>query len=56
MSDYVSNVPISRPAVLPQYPGHVDLNGISFNYDIGLVYPVFSDPDLIRLPPAGFHA
>lgn len=50
MADYASNVPISRPAILSDYPPHVNLNTIGFNYDIGLVYQVFSDPSLIRLP------
>jgi hypothetical protein len=36
--------------VLPNFPPDVDLNGIGFNYNIGLLYQVFSDPPLIRLP------
>jgi len=50
MADYVSNVPISRPVVLPQFLANVNLNGIGFNYDIGLVYQVYADPPLIKPP------
>jgi hypothetical protein len=50
---YASNVPISRPAVLPNFPPDVDLNGIGFNYDIGLMYQVYQETPLIRLPPPG---
>lgn len=50
---YASNVPISRPAVLPNFPPDVNLNGWGFSYDIGLTIPVYQETPLIRLPPAG---
>jgi hypothetical protein len=40
---YASNCPVSRPNPLPHFPPDVDLNGIGFSYDIGLLYPVNSD-------------
>jgi hypothetical protein len=40
---YAANCPVSRPVPLPQFPPDVDLNGIGFSYDIGLLYPVNDD-------------
>jgi hypothetical protein len=53
---YASNCPISRPnPVAAQYPPHINLNGIGFNYDIGLVYMIVSDDfdERIQQPAPG---
>lgn len=50
---YASNCPVSRPVPLPHFPQDVDLNGIGFSYDLGLFYPVSSDPDRYVVPPPG---
>lgn len=51
-ADYISSTPISRPPVLPNYPPDVNLGSIGFSYGLGLVYQVFSEPSLIKLPPS----
>jgi hypothetical protein len=53
---YASNCPISRPnPVAAQYPPDVNLNGIGFSYEIGLVYMITSDDfdERIRQPAPG---
>lgn len=53
MADFVANVPISRPVPLPNFSPDVDLGGLGFSYDIGLMYQVFNDQEMIKTPPPG---
>jgi len=51
MPDWVSNAPISTPIHLPDVQSDVDLNGLQFNYDIGMFYIPGDEPVLpFKLP------
>lgn len=52
-ADYVTNGPISGPIYLPRIKADIDLGGLKFSYQIGLLYtPTATDAVLpIRLPP-----
>jgi hypothetical protein len=51
MADYVSNTPISQAIHLPKIVADVDLNGLKFNYDIGMFYTQDSVLLPLKLPP-----
>lgn len=51
MADYVTNTPISGPVTVPNVQPDVNLNGVSFNYDIGMFYPDDPVPVQFTLPP-----
>lgn len=51
MADYVSDCPISVPLYIPNVNPDVDLNGVMFSYDIGLVYQPTSVVQPLTLPP-----
>jgi hypothetical protein len=50
MSEYVSNCPISGPIRLPHHTPDVDLNGLSFNFQIGMMFHVAEETPMF-LPP-----
>jgi hypothetical protein len=50
MSEYVSNCPISGPIHLPDHTPDVDLNGLSFNLQVGMMFHVAEPPSMIQPP------
>lgn len=52
MPDWISNGPISQPINLPDVQVDVDLNGMKFNYNIGVFFtPSDELPISLKLPP-----
>jgi hypothetical protein len=54
MSQYASNCVISGPIHLPDYAPDVNLNGMSFNFQIGMMFHVAETPPMLR-PPTPVH-
>lgn len=51
MADYISDVPVSRPATGP-FTRHVDMNGFGWDADHGIFIPTDdSTAELYELPP-----
>jgi hypothetical protein len=48
--DFASNCPISWPIRIPGINPEVDLGGVMFSYQWGLVYSPSSDPVQLRTP------
>lgn len=51
MSDFISNTPISTALHIATAKADVDLNGMKFNYNIGLFYTPETILQPITLPP-----
>lgn len=49
--DFITNTPISGPISIPNISADVNLNGVSFNYDIGMFYADNPVPVQFTLPP-----
>lgn len=49
--DYFSDTPISTPLYIPTISADVDLNGLSFSYEIGLMFTPNSVSQPLKLPP-----
>lgn len=52
MATYMSNTPISGPLWVPYAKPDVDLNGIGWSYQYGMVFNAPERDEPIRLPPA----
>ncbi len=51
-ADWISNGPISTPIHIPDMEPDIDLNGMKFNYDIGVFFtPSDEMPITLKLPP-----
>lgn len=50
-NDYVSDTPISRAISIPNIEPDVNLNGVSFSYQIGMFYADNPAPVQLKLPP-----
>jgi hypothetical protein len=50
MSNYVSNTPISQPISLNNVTADVDLNGVMFSFQIGLIYAPQQDFSPLTAP------
>ena len=50
MSNYVSNCPISGPIWVPYAKPDVDLNGIGWNYEYGMVFNAPEREEPLRQP------
>lgn len=48
--DFASNCPVSWPVKIANLLPEVDLNGIMFSYQYGLVYNPQSDPFQLKTP------
>lgn len=50
MSNYVANCPVSMPINTPGVRPEVDMNGLMFSYECGLMYVTEIDEAPIREP------
>ncbi len=55
MSQYVSNCVISGPIRLPDYTPDVHFNGMSFNFQIGMMFHVAEETPPMPRPPTPVH-
>lgn len=53
MADYASNTPISWPIKINDVVPDVDLGGVQFSYQYGLIYNPESQPSMMRTPVTG---
>ncbi|QDH91755.1 hypothetical protein SEA_PHRAPPUCCINO_80 [Mycobacterium phage Phrappuccino] len=50
MADFASNCPVSWPIKIPNLLPEIDLNGVMFSYQHGLVYNADDPPSQLRQP------
>jgi len=50
MRNYIANCPISTPINIPGMRPDVDMGGIMFSYDMGLMYVTATDEAQLREP------
>jgi hypothetical protein len=55
VSQYVSNCVISGPIRLPDYTPDVHFNGMSFNFQIGMMFHVAEETPPMPRPPTPVH-